>query len=173
MKNRFAFLTFLVLLFIFLSPHAYAAKIKLGWKAPTTNIDETPLTNLAGYKIYFGTASRLYGQPIDLPLAAAVIINDEVNYNLIEGIIEGQAYFITVTAYDDSLPPNESVYSNEAILFAVGTSPPGLQVVVDSVPYTAPQTFGWEVGSSHSLSVTSPQPGEIEGTQYVYCCWDD
>ena len=174
MKNRFAFLTFLVLLFIFLSPYAYAARIKLAWDPPTTNSDGSPLTNPAGYRIYYGAAPGVYEPPIDVPLADVVINNGVATYTLPD-LAGGQTYYIAVTTYDTSTPLNESDYSNEVIggIFVVAIFPPGLEVVVDSVAYTAPETFGWEVGSSHSLSVTSPQPGEIEGTQYVYCCWDD
>jgi ABC-type glycerol-3-phosphate transport system substrate-binding protein len=28
----------------------------LTWDAPTTNVDGTPLTDLAGYKVYYGTS---------------------------------------------------------------------------------------------------------------------
>ncbi len=84
------------------------------------------------------------------------------------GLTLGQTYFITVTAYDTS--PNESGYSNEVSgpatdgtqTFTVTTNPSGLQVVVDGTTYTAPQTFSWVVGSSHTLSVSSPQSGELQ-----------
>ena len=52
------------------------------------------------------------------------------------------------------------------------TSPPGLQVVADSVAYTTPRSFFWAAGSSHSLSLTSPQTG-AEGTRYAYASWSD
>jgi len=38
----------------------------LTWTAPTQNVDGTPLTNLAGYKVYAGTASRSYGTPANI-----------------------------------------------------------------------------------------------------------
>jgi hypothetical protein len=33
-----------------------AASVNLGWTGPTTNADGTPLTDLAGYRVYLGTA---------------------------------------------------------------------------------------------------------------------
>ncbi len=36
---------------------AFAGTITLAWDAPTTNTDGTPLTDLAGYKIYYGPTS--------------------------------------------------------------------------------------------------------------------
>src|SRR5258705_3518776 len=35
---------------------AEAASLSLGWNAPTTNADGTPLTDLAGYHVYLGTS---------------------------------------------------------------------------------------------------------------------
>ena len=52
------------------------------------------------------------------------------------------------------------------------TNPSGLQVTVDGTPYTAPHTFAWIPGSSHTLSVASPQSG-TSGTRYVYSSWSD
>ena len=54
----------------------------------------------------------------------------------------------------------------------VTTSPAGRQITVDGDPYTAPQTFQWSPGSSHTLAVASPQSGGT-GIQYVYSSWSD
>lgn len=40
--------------------------ISLSWIAPTENTDGTPLTDLAGYKIYYGPASGQYDNEQDL-----------------------------------------------------------------------------------------------------------
>jgi hypothetical protein len=56
-------------------------------------------------------------------------------------------------------------------LITIATSPSGLAVVVDETTKTAPQSFNWPVGSTHSIGVTSPQGGG--GTQYVYNSWSD
>lgn len=53
----------------------------------------------------------------------------------------------------------------------VDTSPAGLGVTVDSTSYTAPQSFSWQSGSSHTIATTSPQTGT--GTQYVFQSWSD
>lgn len=73
----------------------------LTWDPPTTNADGTPLTDLAGYKIYYGTSSGNYTKVID--------VGDVTTYK-VEGLNPGTYYF-TVTAYDIS--GNESGYSNE------------------------------------------------------------
>lgn len=73
----------------------------LSWDVPTTNTDGTPLTNLAGYKIYYGTSSGNYTKIIDVGNVTTYVIN-----NLAPG-----TYYFTTSAYDTS--GIESGYSNE------------------------------------------------------------
>ena len=73
----------------------------LSWDAPTTNTDETELTDLAGYKVYYGTTSGVYDNVID--------VADVTTYTLTD--ISPGTYYFAVTAYDDG--GNESDYSNE------------------------------------------------------------
>ncbi len=93
-------LMIILLLFLMVSP-AYAGDATLSWDAPTTNADGTPLTDLAGYNVYYGTASGVYGTPID--------VHNVLTYK-VTGLSEGLKYF-AVTAYDTG--GNESCYSNE------------------------------------------------------------
>jgi hypothetical protein len=58
------------------------------------------------------------------------------------------------------------------IPYTVTTNPPGLQINVDSLLYTSPHTFAWTPGSSHNLSIFSPQSG-TPGTRYVFSSWSD
>jgi hypothetical protein len=67
-----------------------------------TNTDGTPLTDLAGYKIYYGTTSGTYTTSID--------VGNVTNYTL-TGLTPGLTYYIAVTAYDKAR--DESGYSNE------------------------------------------------------------
>jgi len=55
----------------------------------------------------------------------------------------------------------------------ITTTPAGLQFVADGTVYTAPYTFTWEAGSTHSVDVTSPQASVQPGTQYVFASWSD
>lgn len=82
----------------------------LSWEAPITNTDVTPLTDLAGYKIYFGSTSGNYSETIDAEDALCEDIGDktECSYTL-QNLNSGE-YFFAVTAYDTS--GNESNYSN-------------------------------------------------------------
>jgi hypothetical protein len=54
----------------------------------------------------------------------------------------------------------------------VTTNPSGLLITVDSVNYTAPQSFNWVVGSPHTISTTSPQD-VAGGSEDVFSSWSD
>jgi hypothetical protein len=73
----------------------------LAWSAPTTNTDGTLLTDLAGYKVYYGTSSGNYTSSLDIGNVTTYSVN-----NLALG-----TYFFSVTAYDTS--KIESSFSNE------------------------------------------------------------
>jgi len=74
-----------------------AGTATLAWNA---GID----SDLAGYKVYRGTASGTYGAPLTtLPKATT-------NYTA-TGLQNGTTYFFVITAYDSA--GNESTYSNE------------------------------------------------------------
>jgi uncharacterized repeat protein (TIGR02543 family) len=232
------------------------AQIKLAW-------DPNPEPDVAGYQIYYGTASRNYGHSIDVGNVTA--------YALL-GLTQGVTYYIALTAYDSS--NNESAFSNEVsgritetvstpnvlngptggntgqpctytaggssstlghalqyqfdwkgdgsdlspwgsatqtktwiapgtwsvrvrarctthtgavsswfgsisvtinqvtASYVVTTNPPGFQVVVDGLHYTAPQPFNWTPGSNHTLSVPSPQSG-VPGTRFIFSSWNN
>lgn len=54
----------------------------------------------------------------------------------------------------------------------ITTLPPELNITVDGTIYKAPQTFYWPAGSTHTLSVPSPQGGPV-GTRYNFSSWSD
>ena len=73
----------------------------LVWTAPTTNSDGTQLTDLMGFKVYYGTASRTYTHVIDVQNVTSYTVN-----NLPAG-----TYYFAITAYNSL--GNNSDYSNE------------------------------------------------------------
>ena len=143
---------------------AIAAQIRLAWDSNTE-------PDLEGYKIYYGTAPRVYTTSVNAGNVTAYTLT---------GLSQGQTYYIAATAYDTYFI--ESAYSNEVsgiatdpgqtVTVTLTANPPGLQVTVDGSSYTAPQPFTWTAGSSHTLSISSPQNGAT-GTRYVYASWSD
>lgn len=88
---------------------AAGGRATLSWDANTED-------DLAGYKLYFGTAPGKYGPPVDVgktatPLAPSHILN----------LAQDETYFFAVTAYDTS--GNESGFSNE-VSKSIDSTPP-------------------------------------------------
>ena len=95
----------------------YQPKTTLMWETPTTNVDGSPLTDLSGYKVYWGAVSGTYtgvkdvGNVVTVNIAQTIAITPKGNYCFV------------VTAYDVAL--NESDYSNEiCATFSKKASPP-------------------------------------------------
>jgi len=66
----------------------------LSWQAPTTRTDGTPLTNLAGFRIRYGTAAGSYPNVIQIPnagLSRAVV-----------GNLPPATYYFVISAYDSA-----------------------------------------------------------------------
>ena len=92
----------ILLLLLVWSRTVSAESVSLRWDAPTTNTDGTPLTDLAGYNIYQGTETGVYGPPVDVGYTLCHIVT---------GLTAGITYYFAATAYNVSA--NESNYSNE------------------------------------------------------------
>src|SRR5258708_22856532 len=65
-----------------------------------------------------------------------------------------------------------SVTGNFNVQTTVATNPSGLAISVDGQSFTAPQTFNWMQGSSHTIAVGSLLNGPV-GTHYVWANWSD
>jgi len=79
---------------------------RLTWDAPASDTDGSPLTDLAGYRVYYGTEPGTYSgsltveQTTFLPLAV-----------LSAAVPSPGRYFVAVSAFDAD--GNESAFSNE------------------------------------------------------------
>jgi len=75
----------------------------LSWLPPTENTDNSPLTDLSGFRIYYGTVSGRYSKSIDIPSAG-------VTSYVVDNLGPGTWYFV-VTAYNslgiESAPSDE------------------------------------------------------------------
>ncbi|MDD5433974.1 MAG: fibronectin type III domain-containing protein, partial [Nitrospira sp.] len=124
---------------------SYAGDAVLSWTPPTTNYDGTPLTTLAGYKVYYGTSPGTYSSSLDVRNITTFDVTD---------LTENITYFFTVTAYDRA--GNESSYSNEVnktIPIPGLVSPMGTVSINNGATYTNSSTV------TLTLSCSANGPG--------------
>lgn len=91
----FSTISILVVLVSIFAQSAYAAGVMVSWA-------ENSESDIAGYRVYYGTASRDYVSSLDAGNYTSIEIDD---------LNPGGTYYISVTAYDTS--GNESDYSEE------------------------------------------------------------
>jgi len=82
---------------------ASTGSVTLEWVAPTENVDGTDLTDLAGFKIYWGTQSGNYPNSV-------TIDNPGITTHVVENLTPG-TYIFVATAYDAE--GTESDFSSE------------------------------------------------------------
>ncbi|MBI5742105.1 MAG: choice-of-anchor D domain-containing protein [Nitrospirae bacterium] len=99
-----------------------ASTVTISWEPPVTNSDGSPLTDLAGYNIYYGTATGNYNNSID--------VGNVTTYQ-ITGLTSGLTYYFAAKAYDTS--GNESLYSNE-VATLISALPAEISVADSSAP---------------------------------------
>ncbi|MBA3564490.1 MAG: hypothetical protein H0W33_10900 [Gammaproteobacteria bacterium] len=80
------------------------SRVTLGWQPPTSNEDGTPLTDLAGHRIYWGTIKGEYPNSIEID-------NPGVATYVVDNLVPNTYYFVT-TAF--SSRGMESGHSNVA-----------------------------------------------------------
>ena len=71
-----------------------ARNVEVSWSAPTANTNGSALTDLAGYRVYYGTSPGSLSQSVDVPTAGAI------DY-VVQGLKTGTWYF-AVTAYTNT-----------------------------------------------------------------------
>ena len=71
-----------------------SAAVTLNWMPPTENTDGSPLTNLAGYDIHYGTASGNYSQSV-------AVSNPGLATYVVDNLTPGTYYF-SVTAVNSA-----------------------------------------------------------------------
>lgn len=78
--------------------------VTISWTPPAVNVDNSPLTDLAGFRVYYGTSSGNYTSSIQVndPAATSAVVS-----NLTPGV----TYHFAVSAYDTS--GNESSKSTD------------------------------------------------------------
>ena len=135
MRNLIVTSLILFLSLLFSSTNS-AAQIRLAWN-PNAESD------LAGYLLHYGTASRAYGTPIN--------VGNVTSYT-VTGLTPGARYYFAVTAYDTAF--NESEFSNEVY----GT--------LGDTPVSDPQTVPVTLEAENFATKTAGDP-----TADAYCMW--
>lgn len=85
----------------------------------------------------------------------------------ISAVYSGDGSYLGATSPTITQTMNSSQTS-----ITVATTPVGRTITVDGTDYTAPQTFSWTPGGSHTIAVASPQPGS-SGSRYAFTSWSD
>ena len=77
-----------------------------------------------------------------------------------------------VLGWDDESWTVSVAVPNRSITFSVAPAVPELALNIDGNRYAMPQTFAWQPGSVHEVSVDSPQ-ALSDGTVYRFDAWND
>lgn len=117
---------------------ATAGKLRLSWTPPTTNTDNSPLTNLGGYVISYGTSASTLTQTINLAVPAANTFDVP---NLTAGTWFASLQAATTTCFPNTLADCHVSVPSAIVSKAVTTTPggalPQLTLVID--PYSVPK----------------------------------
>ncbi|NKE71371.1 fibronectin type III domain-containing protein [Candidatus Manganitrophus noduliformans] len=130
--------------FLFFSMTVFAGDATLTWSANAES-------DLAGYRVYFGTASRTYGPSINVGKTTSYTLTGLAN----------QTYFFAVTAYDTA--GNESSFSAEVTKTL--TTPDTLAPVISSI------NAGSVTGNSAVITWGTNEPTDTQiqyGTTTAY-----
>src|SRR5262245_40335945 len=96
----------------FAATTARAAQVQLAWDKPL-QADGTPIPNLAGYKLYYGSQSGQYPTMIPVGMTTTYTVTN---------LSAGQTYYFAAKAYDSN--STESAFSNE-VSVTLPTNKPG------------------------------------------------
>lgn len=109
---------------------ASLALLPMGLRAASADLTWDPATgdNLAGYKVYYGTARRANACPTS-DYDHVIDVGNTTSHTL-TGLLSDERYFFAVTAYD--LNGNESCFSNEASKFTGALAERAVYIELDT-----------------------------------------
>ena len=78
-------------------PPSTSASFSLSWAAPATRADGTPLSlsDIDGYRVYYGTRRGSYPNKVD-------ITNGAATSKVINNLAPGKKYYLVMTTYDQA-----------------------------------------------------------------------
>lgn len=107
---------------LFCMASAWAGSATLSWTPPTTRTDGSPLTNLAGYRIYHGTSATALNTRVDVNNSAATSIT-------LDGLPAGLRYFAMTAVDADGRESARTGTVSTTIVDANPNPPTGFTVV--------------------------------------------
>src|SRR5438552_3742989 len=116
-----------------------AAQVTLAW-------DPNTETDLAGYKLYYGTSSGSYPSSVD--------VGNLTSYTL-SGLLEGRTYYFAATAYD--LNVNESGLSNEVSKAIADVTPPTVSITAPAAGATVLGTMTVSASANDNVGIVGVQ----------------
>lgn len=134
---------------------AHAATVRISWNGNSE-------TDIAGYKVYYGTSSGSYAEIIDAGLATSADV---------AGLSNGITYYFAVTAYDTS--NNESDFSGEAhalIPEGAGNGQDGelpMDSDIDGIPDGIEALWGLSPSNPMDSLLDSDDDGVINLVEYM------
>lgn len=102
---------------LFVSCPARAGEATLSWTPPTQRTDGSPLTNLAGFKAYYGTSPTTLTTVVDIP-------GPLVTQRVITGLSPATWYF-AMTAYDATGLESDKSPTVSKVILPAPPMPPG------------------------------------------------
>ena len=131
--------------------------VELTWNAPTTNEDGSPLTDLGGYRIYYGVTTKgVSERPSEFLYDKNIDVENVLDYIIGPLPIQSTTttYYFSITAYDTQ--NNESKFSNEVfITIAKGNSvPPSL---IDTIAPSFPTLHNPTIVNSTNFTIFTSQ----------------
>jgi hypothetical protein len=153
-------------------------------------VTASPSVNVPIQMARMGSISGMVKDGSNNPVAGAIITISGSGYSA-GAVADGSGAFSTIPLPAGSYSVTATraspafsatltgvVVTNDQVTIAnfgqnvtVTTVPAGLQIIVDTVTLTAPQSFNWVPGSMHTVNVASPQT--VVGTRGTFASWSD
>ena len=131
-----SFLTILAIIFtLILVPCCFSAQVTVAW-------DKNSETDIAGYKMHYGTTSGNYDYSVDVGNSTSCSIS---------GLTEGTTYFLAATAYNTNNV--ESSFSEE-LVHTIASQPPVADLAAMPVSGVAPLMVTFDASGSSDANGT-------------------
>ena len=130
--------------------------IQGNFDASTSNAQDIGLYDFASVMHYYAFAFSKNGLVVIESIPAGIPLSNQIGFSI------------------GDVDTIRRLYGFAPTQVTVTTNPLGLSVVVDGTTYTAPQTFSWAIGSTHTLNLPSdPQAPLGDGATYQFGNWND